>query len=130
MAAVDTEPAPVRTRSSRRTVILCAVVLAVVSALFAIGARYYYRADLFDDYRAGYASVDVSAPEQRPALMAGTIQPCMDAVAAAYPEDDLDGPRSDAWRAFSSGCNMKLDGLPLGSVWLLHTWLGDGREND
>ena len=113
-----------RPRHRRRWLAVCAVLLlAVLAALGVFAFRAYYRLDLFDAYRAGYASV-APLPASTFAEGGDFGGPCRAAVAAAYPALDPVGPWPDQATAFWLGCGDRLSGSPA-DPWMVHRSLHD-----
>jgi hypothetical protein len=118
-APIVEAPGP-RTRSARHPrlwwVIAGAVVL--VGALVVAAGIAYYRIDLFNEYQAGYASVE---PQQN---LDGGLRsvPCNRALDLAYGVRGIGQNSSGQEFAFFQGCMERLWGMPS-NPWDLHTSL-------
>ncbi len=98
-------------------VVVGALILALVVGLVVV--RYYYRADLFDAYRAGYAAVEADTNPSD----GWEDSRCDEPLAAAYPGVVHNWPDlTDSQRAFMIGCTQKIRGLDA-SPWGLHSVL-------
>lgn len=125
MAATVTQPeGDARPRHRRLLLVACTVLLlAVFAGVGVVAFRAYYRLDLFDAYRAGYASV-APLPASTFAEGGDFGGPCRAALAAAYPALDPLGAWPDQATAFWVGCNERLSGSPA-DPWTVHSSLHD-----
>ena len=104
-----------------RLVVGVGLLLAVLVGAGFLAFRAHYRLDLFDPYRAGYASV-VPLP-QGVSEQGGDIGgACRAALASAYPALDPDRWPDQAV-AFWVGCNDRQAGSPE-DPWVVHSSLG------
>ena len=110
-------------RRPLRLVVGVGLLLAVLVVAGFLAFRAYYRLDLFDSYRAGYASV---APLPQAVINDGGDMggPCRAALASAYPALVPAGPWPDQATAFWVGCSTRLLGGPA-DPWVVHSSLGD-----
>ena len=97
------------------------LLLAVLAGAGSLAFRAYYRVDLFDAYRAGYASVVPAPPNNEGGDIGG---PCRAALGAAYPALDPLRTWPDQATAFWLGCNDRLSGS-LADPWMIHSNLRD-----
>lgn len=98
------------------------LLLAVLAGAGFLAFRAYYRLDLFDSYRAGYASV-VPLPQAVLDEGGDIGGPCRAALASAYPALDPAGRWPDQAAAFWVGCADRQAGSPA-DPWVVHSSLG------
>ena len=124
MAVAVSQPEVEVSRRRRRLGLIATAVLllAVLAGGGVLAFRAYYRVDLFDSYRAGYASV-ASLPQSVIDQGGDMGAPCREALAAAYPALDPAGPWSDQAISFWVGCGSRLFGNPS-DPWVVHSSLG------
>lgn len=90
----------------------------LVGALVLLAGFAYYRIDLFNEYAAGFASV-----EPQPDIDQGLrTRPCDNALADAYGPASPTQARGDQESAFYQGCLEKRSGMPY-SPWTLAGYL-------
>lgn len=106
-------------RRDRLTVVSVALVVPAMAAVAGVVAfRAYYRVDLFDSYRSGYASVVPAATNDGGDGGAA----CRAAVDRAYSGLDPLNPWPEQATAFWVGCNTRRAGYPA-DPWEVHSSL-------
>jgi hypothetical protein len=124
---VPTPAETARSRRLRRRLIPIGAVLTVVAlGGTALGGSKYFKVDLFDSYRAGYASVSVGGPSTD-----GTYDTtaCDVAVQAEYPTAVTGG---NVWppqmQAFYYGCTQKRMHLAA-DPWSVHAYVSSADDD-